>query len=225
MDTRTVEELETFASNTSKKILNHRKRLLGRRCKRLLDLVAAGIGVVLLSPMLAAVAASVKLGDGGPVVHRRRVLGTKGEFDAFKFRSMRIDADQILARNEELRREFEKSYKLQNDPRITRVGAILRKYSLDELPQLFNVLFGDMSLVGPRMITAPELEKYGDRKELLRSVRPGITGYWQVNGRQETSYKERVEMDSYYIENWSFWLDIKILLQTPFKVFKGEGAY
>jgi lipopolysaccharide/colanic/teichoic acid biosynthesis glycosyltransferase len=225
MDTRTVEELETFASNTSKKILNHRKRSLGRRCKRLLDLVGAGIGVVLLSPMLVAVAALVKLGDGGPVIHRRRVVGSKGEFDAFKFRSMRIDADQILARNEDLRREFEKSYKLQNDPRITRVGAILRKYSLDELPQLFNVLFGDMSLVGPRMITAPELEKYGDRKELLRSVRPGITGYWQVNGRQETSYKDRVEMDGYYVENWSFWLDIKILLQTPLKVFKGEGAY
>jgi lipopolysaccharide/colanic/teichoic acid biosynthesis glycosyltransferase len=105
------------------------------------------------------------------------------------------------------------------------VGAVLRKYSLDELPQLFNVLTGQMSLVGPRMITTPELQKYGERQHILRNVKPGLTGYWQVNGRQQTSYAERVTMDSYYIENWSLLLDLKILLITPIKVLKGEGAY
>jgi lipopolysaccharide/colanic/teichoic acid biosynthesis glycosyltransferase len=152
-------------------------------------------------------------------------VGKNGEFDAFKFRSMRRDADEVLKRDPVLRAEFEQNFKLKEDPRLTKVGAILRKHSLDELPQLFNVLLGQMSLVGPRMITAPELEKYGSFKELLLSVRPGITGYWQVNGRQEVAYQERVAMDVHYIENWSLWLDLKILFLTPLKVIKREGAY
>jgi len=171
------------------------------------------------------VAIVVKLSDGGPIIHRRRVIGTNGEFDAYKFRTMRPDADQVLANNRQLREQFERNFKLQNDPRITRVGAILRKYSVDELPQLFNVTCGQMSLVGPRMITAPELVKYGDFQDMLRTVKPGITGYWQGNGRQQVSFGERVEMDMFYIENWSFFLDLKILMQTPWKVFKGQGAY
>lgn len=193
--------------------------------KRVLDIAGAALGILVLSPLFVIIAAAVKLGDGGPVIHRRRVVGITGEFDAFKFRSMRPDADQILSANPELRREFEKNFKLQNDPRITRVGSVLRKYSLDELPQLFNVLFGQMSLVGPRMITAPELPKYGGYQEMLRTVKPGITGYWQVNGRQEVAFSERVEMDMYYIEHWSFLLDLKILALTPWKVVRGQGAY
>jgi len=138
---------------------------------------------------------------------------------------MRKDADTILAADPILKAKFEQNFKLKNDPRLTRVGSFLRKCSLDELPQFFNVLKGQMSLVGPRMITRAELEKYGESKELLLTVKPGITGYWQVNGRQEVSYDERIRMDMYYIENWSLWMDVKILLRTPLKVLQKQGAY
>jgi lipopolysaccharide/colanic/teichoic acid biosynthesis glycosyltransferase len=193
--------------------------------KRFLDLVGASILLLILLPVFAVLAALIAIDNGTPIFYRRRVVGKKGEFDAFKFRSMRRDADEVLKRDPALRAEFEQNFKLKEDPRLTKVGAILRKHSLDELPQLFNVLLGQMSLVGPRMITAPELEKYGQFKELLLSVRPGITGYWQVNGRQEVAYQKRVAMDVHYIENWSFWLDLTILFLTPLKVIKREGAY
>ena len=148
-----------------------------------------------------------------------------GEFDAFKFRSMRHDADEILASDPDLRAEFEQNYKLKEDPRLTRHGAFLRRSSLDELPQLFNVLKGQMSLVGPRMVTPAELEKYGEYKQLRLTVKPGITGYWQVHGRQKVLYDERVRMDMYYIQNWSLMMDLKILIKTPLKVLRKEGAY
>jgi lipopolysaccharide/colanic/teichoic acid biosynthesis glycosyltransferase len=193
--------------------------------KRCIDLAGASILLVILLPVFAVLAVLIVIDDGTPIFFRRRVVGKNGEFDAFKFRSMRRDADEILRRDPVLRAEFEQNFKLKEDPRLTKSGAILRKHSLDELPQLFNVLLGQMSLVGPRMITAPELEKYGPFKELLLSVRPGITGYWQVNGRQEVAYQERVAMDVHYIENWSLWLDLKILFLTPLKVLKREGAY
>ena len=138
---------------------------------------------------------------------------------------MQVDADGVLAQDLGLRMEFEKNYKLTADPRVTRVGAWLRKFSLDELPQLFNVLRGQMSLVGPRMISLPELEKYGEAKMLLLTVKPGLTGYWQVYGRQRVDYAERVRMDIFYIQNWSLVLDLKLLLLTPMRVLKGTGAY
>ncbi len=165
------------------------------------------------------------LDSGSPVIYRRRVLGPKGEFDAFKFRSMKPDADSLLAADPALREEFEQNFKLRNDPRLTRVGAVIRKFSVDELPQLFNVLMGQMSLVGPRMITAGELAKYGPYQKQLLSVKPGLTGYWQINGRQAVSYDERVRMDMFYIQHWSFWLDLKIIMKTPVKVLRREGAY
>jgi lipopolysaccharide/colanic/teichoic acid biosynthesis glycosyltransferase len=199
--------------------------IIAQLSKRAIDFVGACIGVTVLSPLLLGLAIVVKLSDGGPFLYRRRVVGMHHEFDAYKFRTMRVDADRILENDTELRAEFEKAFKLQNDPRVTKTGTILRKYSLDELPQLFNVLKGEMSLVGPRMITAPELNKYGDRSNLLRTVKPGLTGYWQINGRQQTSYAERVDMDAYYINNWSLTLDLRILLRTPIKVLKGQGAY
>lgn len=198
---------------------------LQRALKNALDFVGALAGMALLSPVLLVIALCVKLDDGGPVFYRRRVVGRKGEFGALKFRTMRPDADAVLAADPALRAMFETDYKLQNDPRITRVGAFLRKYSLDELPQLLNVLMGQMSLVGPRMITATELQKYGEFGELLLQVRPGLTGYWQVNGRQRVSYNERVKMDVYYLENWNLLLDLEILLKTPAKVVRAEGAY
>src|SRR5262249_31950913 len=160
--------------------------------KRLLDLLLATSLLIALSPLLALVVLGVKLQDGGPIIYRRRVVGPYGVFDAYKFRSMQVDADAVLATNSGMRAEFEKNFKLPVDPRVTRVGAVLRKFSLDELPQLLNVLRGQMSLVGPRMISPAELEKYGDAKALLLSVKPGLTGYWQVYGRQRVDYAERV---------------------------------
>jgi len=135
------------------------------------------------------------------------------------------DADTILQSDAELREAFSKSFKLRSDPRVTRFGKWLRKYSLDEVPQLINVLTGQMSLVGPRMITAEELCKYGDYQDLLIGVKPGLTGYWQISGRQDVSYEERVNMDIYYITHWTLGMDLKILIDTPWKVIRGKGAY
>jgi lipopolysaccharide/colanic/teichoic acid biosynthesis glycosyltransferase len=193
--------------------------------KRLQDVIGSSFLLLILSPALAVIALAIKLQDRGSVIYRRRVVGPSGEFDAFKFRSMRVDADSVLMKNPELWREYQKNFKLLADPRVTKFGAWLRKLSLDELPQLVNVLLGQMSLVGPRMITAPELAKYGAAKALLLSVKPGLTGYWQVHGRQEVDYSERVRMDMFYIQNWSLALDFEILLRTPIRVLKGTGAY
>lgn len=197
----------------------------GLKIKRLIDVLVAGSLVLIFSPVLLLIALVVKLQDGGPIIHRRRVVGPNGEFDAYKFRSMRVDADSILAKNPTLQREFEKNFKLVSDPRVTRIGSWLRKFSLDELPQFVNVIKGEMSLVGPRMITAPELAKYGDSQSLLLTVKPGLTGYWQVYGRQKVAYEERVQLDIFYIENWTLVLDLKLLLLTPFRVIRGIGAY
>src|SRR5215467_992514 len=198
---------------------------LKRGAKRCLDLVGASFLIVGLSPVFIVIGLLVVLNDGWPVIYRRRVIGQAGEFDGFKFRTMVRDADSVLAANPDLNAEFERNFKLKNDPRVTRVGAFLRKLSLDELPQLFNVVRGQMSLVGPRMITAAELHKYGPHKQLLLSVKPGITGYWQVRGRQNVSYEERVRMDLHYIGTWSLNLDMRILLETPVKALKREGAF
>lgn len=196
-----------------------------RLLKDCIDRVGAGILIVVLAPVMLLVCVLVLVDDGWPVIYRRRVVGQAGEFDAYKFRSMRKDAGAILAANPNLREEFERNFKLKRDPRVTGVGGVIRKLSLDELPQLFNVVRGQMSLVGPRMITLPELEKYGPYKELVRTVKPGVTGYWQVNGRQEVNYEERVKMDVHYVKNWSLGMDLKILLKTPYAVMKREGAY
>jgi lipopolysaccharide/colanic/teichoic acid biosynthesis glycosyltransferase len=196
-----------------------------RILKRALDVVVSASLLVLLCPLIAILGVLVKFQDGGPIFYRRRVVGPKGEFDAFKLRSMRVDADEVLERNSSLREEFEVNFKLKDDPRITPLGAILRKASLDELPQLWNVLRGQMSLVGPRMITPTELEKYGPAGWIFRYVKPGLTGYWQIQGRQEVSYDRRVEMDLFYVNHWSLSLDFKILMKTPVRVVRGLGAY
>lgn len=214
-------DLETsfFAQKTAR---DHMVQRYGKSC---LDYFAAGLLIVALSPLLVAVGTLVALEGGWPILYRRRVVGRGGEFDAFKFRSMRKDADAILAADPILRAEFEQNYKLKDDPRLTRLGSFLRRSSLDELPQLFNVLTGDMSLVGPRMKTPAEIERYGSYKEVLLSVKPGITGYWQVHGRQTVDYDERIRMDMHYIQNWSLATDLKILFRTPWKVLRREGAY
>lgn len=171
------------------------------------------------------VAALVRIADGKPIIYRRRVVGSAEEFDAFKFRTMRLDADELLANDPALQEAYLLNFKLKQDPRVTRLGNVLRKYSLDELPQLVNVLKGQMSLVGPRMITLPELDKYGTHQTLLLTMKPGLTGYWQVHGRQEVIYSERVRMDIEYIHNWSLRMDLHLLLLTPLRVINRRGAY
>lgn len=201
------------------------QKKLQRFLKQSLDALGSAVLLTVLSPLFLLIAVSIKLDDGGPVFYRRRVVGQHGEFDAFKFRTMVPNATAVLESNPELREVYKRNFKLKKDPRITRTGAWLRKYSLDELPQLFNVARGQMSLVGPRMSTAEELDRYGRYRQLILQVKPGITGYWQVNGRQDVSFKEHMAMDVYYVEYWSLWLDAKILVKTPFKVVSGEGAY
>ena len=196
-----------------------------RAIKRIVDILGSAVLLVLLAPLIGFCALLIKLQDGGAAFYRRRVVGAHGEFDAFKLRTMCPQADAILEQNLSLRREFDLNSKLRNDPRITPLGAWLRKLSLDECPQLWNVLRGEMRLVGPRMITAEELKRYGEAGWIFRTTKPGITGLWQVRGRQEVGFEQRIQMDLFYTQNWSLRLDCKILLQTPLAVVRGVGAY
>jgi len=181
---------------------------------------------ILGSPLFALVVLAIKLDSPGPVIYRRRVLGMQGrQFDAFKFRTMCTNGDEILDVHPKLKHELSKNYKLKDDPRVTRLGKLLRKFSLDELPQLINVLKRDMSLVGPRMITPEELKEYDKWHKNLLTIRPGMTGYWQVNGRSDVSYEERVSLDMYYIRNWTIWFDLQLLFQTIPAVLRKRGAY
>ncbi len=194
--------------------------------KTVMDYAITLAGLVVISPILLAVALAVKWTSPGPVFYRRRVIGRSGcAFDALKFRTMYVDGDEILAQRPDLQAELRENQKLKDDPRVTRLGRFLRKYSIDELPQLFNVLLGQMSLVGPRMISPAEAEKYGKWKLNLLTVKPGITGMWQISGRSDISYEERIRLDMHYIRNYSFWLDFMILFRTIPVVLKGHGAY
>jgi exopolysaccharide biosynthesis polyprenyl glycosylphosphotransferase len=198
--------------------------------KMLLDYVGAFAGLLALSPLFLVIILMMKRTDPGPIVYRRRVVGVGGkEFDAFKFRTMVVNSqevlDELLERDPDARAEYQQFYKLKKDPRITRIGNFLRKTSVDELPQLLNVLRGEMSLVGPRMITMEEVERYGQWGLNLHTVKPGITGLWQTSGRSELTYEERVRLDMRYIRNYSIWLDIQILFQTIPAVLKSRGAY
>lgn len=206
----------------------NRARLTGadQFMKGVLDLLVSGIFMFLLWPVMVMIALAIKFDSSGPVIYRRRVIGVGGKpFHAFKFRTMYTDADERLARDPELSRQFEQNFKLKDDPRVTKVGRLLRQTSLDELPQLFNVLFGQMSLVGPRMITEQELDRYGKWQMNLSTVKPGITGLWQVSGRSDVSYEERVMLDMNYIRNYNIWSDLFLLWQTIPAVLKRRGAY
>lgn len=194
--------------------------------KTVTDYGVATLGVILLAPIFLIVAIAVKLDSPGPVIYRRRVMGVNGsQFDAYKFRTMLVNGDEILAKSPELQAELSSNYKLKQDPRITRVGKFLRKFSLDEFPQLFNVLKNEMSLVGPRMICPEELEKYSQWGINLLTVKPGITGLWQVSGRSDISYEERVKLDMHYIRNWTIWLDLYLVWRTIPAVLNRRGAY
>ena len=198
--------------------------------KRLIDLLLLLISAPVTIPLTLVVAILVKCTSKGPVFYGHKRIGKNGrEFKCWKFRSMVIDADKqlekILAENPEMRAEWEKDRKFTNDPRVTPIGKFLRKTSLDEFPQFFNILVGQMSFIGPRPVTKPELEKYGDMADFILSVQPGLSGMWQISGRSDTGYEERITLDSYYIQNWSIWLDLWIIIKTVYVVIKGKGAY
>jgi len=208
------------------------QRLLDIRllaAKRCVDLLLTALLLVLLAPLLALISLSIVITNPGPVFFRHNRLGRGAKpFKAWKFRTMVQNADAELARvldaDPALRAEWEATHKLAHDPRIIPVGAFLRRTSLDELPQLFNVLLGQMSLIGPRPIVTAELAKYGEAYEMVSRVRPGMTGLWQVSGRSSLPYEARVELDTYYIKNWSFWLDLYIMLKTPWAVLRFGDA-
>jgi lipopolysaccharide/colanic/teichoic acid biosynthesis glycosyltransferase len=191
--------------------------------KRIIDIAGSAVLLALSAPVIVACAVLIRLYDGGPVFHRRRVVGTTGAFHAFKLRTMCVDADEVLESDPKLRKSFSRNFKLKQDPRVTPVGRVLRRFSIDELPQLWNVLRGQLSLVGPRMISPAELAKFGESGWIFRAVKPGVTGYWQTARQLEGGYPQRVEMELDYVENWSLALDWRILMKTPLRVLRGAG--
>lgn len=201
-----------------------------RLAKFLIDMTAMLIGGILLIPLIGIIAVLIRLDSPGPIFYGHTRIGQHGQpFKAWKFRSMVQDAEktlhEYLDRHPELRQSWEREHKLRHDPRVTRVGRFLRRTSLDELPQLWNILRGEMSLVGPRPIVTDEIDRYGDKFSLYTKVTPGLTGLWQVSGRNNISYEERVSLDAYYVQNWSVWFDVYILIRTLWVVITGEGAY
>lgn len=203
---------------------------VGGTAKRWFDIVGAAASILLLLPLFCLVALAVKLWDRGPVLYRHRRVGLNGAaFDCLKFRTMVVDADEALLRhlaaNNDAAREWAESRKLKRDPRITPLGSGMRKTSIDELPQLLNILKGEMSFVGPRPIVAAEVSKYGACIDHYLRARPGLTGPWQVSGRNDVDYATRVALDRHYIEDWSFWRDLTIIAKTVRVVVTARGCY
>jgi exopolysaccharide production protein ExoY len=203
---------------------------VGGAVKRVFDVVAALVAIAALLPMFAIVSLAVYVEYPGAVLFRQRRIGFDGrEFTCLKFRTMAVDSEralrEYLANNEDARREWETTYKLRNDPRITAFGRFLRRSSLDELPQLFNVLMGEMSIVGPRPIVAEEVPLYREHFSDYATARPGLTGLWQISGRNTTSYPQRVAYDVEYLRNWSPIRDIRIIAATVMHLWEGNGAY
>ena len=211
------------------RVRNNLRRWPARLTKRIFDTTTATILLLVLSPLMLAIAAALKM-EGGRIIFSHLRVGKKGKnFNCYKFRSMIPNADQelhnLLSNNPDLQAEWNRDHKLKNDPRISKLGAFLRQSSLDELPQLFNVLKSEMSLVGPRPIVSEELEKYGLEKSYYLMVRPGMTGLWQVSGRNNVDYDARVYLDAWYVKNWSLWYDLAILFKTFKVVLAQRGAY
>jgi undecaprenyl-phosphate galactose phosphotransferase len=198
--------------------------------KRLVDITLSALVLTVTSPLFLIISTAIKLSSRGPVVFRHRRIGAGGRyFDCYKFRTMVVDADrkleEVLAGSPDLRKEFAKTHKLKDDPRVTRIGALLRKTSLDEFPQFWNVLKGDMSIVGPRPIVTEEMTRYGRWLPLVLELRPGITGLWQVSGRNDTTYAERVALDRRYALTRTIATDFSIMAKTPTVMLKRNGAY
>ena len=218
--------MDNLAVKTKVEFIGKREKIFYKFFKRCFDLVGGIIGLILLSPAILIVAILVRIDSPGPIVFGHERVGKNDKrIKVYKFRSMYQNSQEIFDNfTEEQKKEYYINFKLDNDPRITRVGAFIRRTSLDELPQLINIIKGDMSIVGPRPIVEKEIEKYGVYFDKFASVTPGLTGYWQANGRSDTTYDQRVQMDMYYIDNRSFLMDIKIIFKTIISVVKKEGA-
>lgn len=195
-------------------------------CKRILDIVLALVGLVICVLPMIVICLLIRLESPGPAIYLHHRIGKNGKpLPLLKFRSMFVNADELMkAFTPDQKEEFEKNFKLEHDTRITKIGKFLRRSSLDELPQLLNVLKGELSIVGPRPVVRDELEKYGENKAKFLSVTPGLTGYWQAYARSTCSYEQRMEMELFYVENANFWWDIKIMFATVGAVLRGHGA-
>ena len=211
-------------------IRNNLKSLPNRFVKRLFDMTVSILSMPLLLPLIGIIGVAIRLETPGPAIYSHDRIGKNGKtFRCYKFRTMQKDAEEklkeILEKNEEVRTEWKKNWKLRDDPRITRIGGFLRRTSLDELPQIFNVIKGEMSMVGPRPYLLRELNTVGQQLHVICSTKPGITGLWQVSGRSNTGYEHRLKLDAWYVMNWSLWFDIAIIFKTIRVVAKMEGAY
>ena len=204
------------------------RRKMYKLTKRMFDIVASFLAIILFSPIFLVITILIKIDSKGNVIYKHKRIGKNGKYIyLYKFRSMYIDSQERLEellKDPKIKKEWEENFKLENDPRITKIGNILRKTSLDELPQLFNILKGDMSVVGPRPIVDGEIEKYGNQKKKFLSVTPGLTGWWACNGRSDIDYDERMKLELYYVDHCSILLDIKCILKTVVAVFKKSGA-
>lgn len=219
-----------IGSVASLEVKNNLRSVRARAVKRILDVVLSLLGLVVIAPLLLVIAVLIRLDSPGPVLYGAPRLGRNlVPFRCYKFRSMYQDAEErlhhLLAADPHLCAEYETYHKLKDDPRVTPVGRFLRKFSLDELPQIFNVLKGEMSLVGPRPYLPREQTKMGTATSFIAQVRPGITGYWQVSGRSASTFEQRLDMDRFYIANWTPWLDLVVMIQTVQVVVMGKGAY
>jgi len=221
---QTIDLHGTLVIETNYHLLNKRERSI----KRILDMVLTFLLLLVSTPIFLILALIIRLDSKGPILYTQKRLGKDGvTFDTYKFRTMFLNAEEklfdLLASDPEAAKEYTKYHKLANDPRVTRVGRILRRYSLDELPQLINVVKGDMNLIAPRSYLPRELDAIGDYASIILKVKPGITGWWQVMGRNATSFQERLQLDAYYISNWSVWLDIYIVIKTVWVLISGQG--
>ena len=217
---------EQFELSKRTELINSDNKIIYEMCKRIFDIVSSVIALIITSPFFIIVAIAIRLESKGKIIFGHTRIGKNGvPFKVYKFRSMYENAAEIFESfTEEQKKEYYENFKLDNDPRVTKVGDFIRKTSLDELPQLINIIKGDMSVVGPRPIVEKEIEKYGKYFDKVFSIKGGLTGYWQANGRSCTSYDERVQMDIYYVENRNLWLDMKIIFKTVISVVKKEGA-
>lgn len=212
----------------AEEVINVKSDILYRFIKRTFDIIISLLSLILLSPLFLIIVVLIKLDSKGKAFYKHKRIGKNGEIIyLYKFRSMYSDSKERLEellKDPKIKKEWEENYKLNHDPRITKVGSFLRKSSLDELPQLLNILIGNMSIVGPRPVIEKEIEKYGTNKDKLLSVTPGLTGWWACNGRSCTSYEDRMKLELFYVNNRSLILDIKIIIKTFISVIKRDGA-
>lgn len=219
-----TQEVSNLSAKTYKEVLT--KKTPYKVVKRITDVILSSIALVILSPIFLFIALAIKIESKGPVFFLHTRIGKEGKIiKIYKFRTMVENAEELIKKfTPEQMKEYKENYKLTDDPRITKVGRFLRKTSLDELPQLINIIKGELSIIGPRPVIQEELEKYGPNAKKFLSITPGLTGYWAANGRSSTTYEERMKMELYYVDNMSFVLDLKVFFKTILSVLKREGA-